>query len=157
MTGANEKRKAEARARIEYAIEHGSTRAEVAEIYGRSQSALIKAITNNGLRDKWLAKFGDEIREANARPLREWAKRTHAERKERRMERHAALLEDAEFLADTGEVMEQAAKRLGISGSDTLDRRLARLGRLDLVERFEANAYRMGVLPQGRFPHGQAA
>lgn len=44
-------------------------------------------------------------------------------------------LEDVEFMADTGETFEGAAARLGVK-PNSLEKHLARLGRRDLIHRF---------------------
>jgi hypothetical protein len=55
------------------------------------------------------------------------------------------LLEDAEWLADTGETLENAARRIGLALNDvpmsleTLERALHRYGRHDLYERLRRN------------------
>lgn len=48
----------------------------------------------------------------------------------------AELIEDAEWLVETGENVEMAAKRLGYSNPDSLLRTLCRAGRQDLCNKF---------------------
>jgi hypothetical protein len=50
-----------------------------------------------------------------------------------------AVIEDCEFLADTGETFMNAARRLGYANAKTLDRTLWRARRGDLVARLKAN------------------
>ena len=48
----------------------------------------------------------------------------------------ADIIEDAEWLAETGENMEAAARRLGYASADSLARSLWRWGRGDLCTKF---------------------
>lgn len=52
--------------------------------------------------------------------------------------RTAAVVEDCEFMADAGETLTGAARRLGYRDRSVLDRVLARAGRADLVARLKA-------------------
>jgi hypothetical protein len=57
--------------------------------------------------------------------------------------------EDLEFMADTGETIDGAAHRLGVTES-AIEWWCHRNGRRDLWRRLTANSNRPGVLPQGR-------
>lgn len=50
-----------------------------------------------------------------------------------------AVVEDCEFLADTGETFTNASRRLGYANAKTLERTLWRARRGDLVSRLKAN------------------
>lgn len=52
----------------------------------------------------------------------------------------AAVLEDAEWLVDTGETLAGAAVRLGYRNEGALERALNRAGRHDLVRALRARA-----------------
>jgi hypothetical protein len=53
--------------------------------------------------------------------------------------RMTAVIEDAEWLADTGETAEGAAARLGYKDADSLERALERAGHYRLFARLKAN------------------
>lgn len=60
-----------------------------------------------------------------------------------------AVVEDAAFLAETGEGPERAARRLGYPRWDSLAEVLRRAGRGDVAARLYANAARLGAVRQG--------
>lgn len=118
-----EAKKADAIKRATNAIRNSDTLDEAAEAYGQKLDVFLKAAKRYNLRDELLAKFtgGKDILAYRAE------------------QRTQALVEDADWLARTGEHPLNAAKRLGFNSVHALERRLERAGRYDLMTRLFAN------------------
>lgn len=103
-------------------------------IWGGSTSAFWKAAKRYGRREEAKAKF--------ARP------RTPNIAGEDRLTRDE-LIEDAEFLAQTGESQDGAARRMGFKSWDSLYTRLSNYDRLDIADRISRNGQPAGWVHQG--------
>jgi len=75
------------------------------------------------------------------------AKRRNAEA------RLSALIEDLEFMVETSEIWERAADRLGLKPA-TLEDKLIRAGRFDLVTALQRNADDRSGVRRGRISSG---
>ena len=103
-------------------------------IWGGSSSAFWKAAKRYGRRDEAKRKF--------ARP------RTPKIAGENRLTQWE-LIEDAEFLARTGENQDGAARRMGFKSWDSLYTRLSNYDRLDIADRITRNSQSTGRVHQG--------
>lgn len=103
-------------------------------IWGGSSSAFWKAAKRYGRREEAKAKF--------ARP------RTPKIAGENRLTRDE-LIEDAEFLAQTGENQDGATRRMGFKSWDSLYTRLMKYDRLDIADRISRNSQSAGRVHQG--------
>jgi hypothetical protein len=116
--------------RVEAAAASGATVQTVAAESGIARKAVTARLRRAGRRDVIAAMV------ANARPQTQAATVT---RMSAIAARRTAFVEDAEWMAETGETVEGAAARFG-TAPHTLRDRLGKLDRLDLWEAFRANA-----------------
>lgn len=130
---ANKARTESARLKFETAFQE-ATFEEALAVWGGSSSGFWKAAKRYGRRSEAKAKF--------ARP------RTASAAGENRLTRDE-LIEDAEFLARTGENREGAVRRLGYRSWGSLYARLSDYDRLDIADRLLQNGERTGHVRQG--------
>jgi hypothetical protein len=133
LAQASAERTAEARAHLMRALAEPTLEKALAT-FGRRYDSFWRAVKRHGLEDETRLRYGAPkgVRNTeNERPL-------------------ADVVEDAQFLAMTGETREGAAKRLGFNSWDSLYSRLSNNGHEDIVNRFIANEDRARV-PQGTY------
>lgn len=130
---ANKARTEMSMAKLDEAMQQ-ATFDDAMAVWGGSSSAFWKAAKRYGKREEAKAKF--------ARP------RTSNAAGESRLTRDE-LIEDAEFLARTGENQEGAVKRLGYKSWGSLYARLSNYDRLDIADRLLQNGDRTGHVRRG--------
>ncbi len=130
---ANKARTEKARAKLDAAMQE-ATMGQALAVWGGSSSAFWKATKRYGRRPEAKAKFA-KLRTPNVAG-------------ENRLTRDE-LIEDAEFLARTGETREGATRRLGYRSWGSLYARLSDYDRLDIADRFTQNGEGSGHVRQG--------
>lgn len=112
------------------------TLARAIEAYGGGRESFWAAARKNGRNAEFKVQFAEDIRAARA-----------AGAIKRNGSRRAITVENAEFLARTGEHPINAARRLGYENHQSLERALLRAGRQDIATALRAND-RMGILDE---------
>jgi hypothetical protein len=134
-------------AQVEDAASSGATVATVATRFGMARKAVTGRLRRAERRDliaALTANAGQRTRSAGVASLGAVAAR------------RAAFVEDAEWMARTGETAEGAAVRFGVA-TQSLRGRLSDLGRLDLWEALRANAEHGAGARAGRVAGRRAA
>jgi hypothetical protein len=137
LAKANETRRKQLIERVEKALQE-PTLAKARASYGGTSGTFYRAVNVAGKRDEYERKFGEERKEIYRKSIG----RATGEANDWNRLRTAALLEDAEWMARTGENIDRAAERLGHQDRRSLEALLHRNGRTDLLEAFERNEVR---------------
>lgn len=145
-----------ARQRLLAAIEEMPTLRECMEAYGRARNTFWRAVRQYDLVETVHTKYAEDLAEDHRRRAllasqaalkgRDVANARAAERKR---VKEANLVEDADWLARTGEHPANAFKRLGYKNFEALDRALDRAGRPDLTIRLLENDGLLGLRTNG--------
>lgn len=135
------------------------TLAEAVAAYGRAETTFWKRARWEGLTEQIKAKYAHEFVERDAKRIRENREKLAAGRViqlEMDRQRTADFIEDAEWLALTGEDRDGAVRRLGYESWNALWTRLSNNNRRDIADRITANSGpSAGKLLQGVIGHGR--
>jgi hypothetical protein len=134
LVDSNKDRVAKAHAHMDRALEE-PTLDEALKVYGGRKDAFWRALKRRDMEDEVRARYNcpkGVRRTDNEMPL-------------------ADLIEDAEFLAETGETAENAARRLGFNSWDALYSRLTNNDRADITDRLARNTTGRGNVPQATY------
>lgn len=147
----NERASKDADARLQKAAQC-PTLDEAVSVYGRAERTFWRHAIKRGMREELRTKWAADLkarRIAHFEANRGNFETGRATQSAETSKATAALIEDAEWLAVTGETREGAVRRLGFDNWEALYTRLSNHGRRDITDRLTANGDPVGRVRQG--------
>jgi hypothetical protein len=126
------------------------------EAYGRSHNTFWRLVKRLDMASAIEALYPEDVARRERERVeraRESFKTARAAQLEQEREETANLIEDAEWLAITGENQDGAVRRLGFNTWNALYNRLTNNGRADITDRLTGNTEGRGRVSQGVISH----